>query len=511
MGLFKTKFHPYTLVELTNENCKFVHAQLGNDSSGDGTRENPWRSITRAGSATILFRGITTENTMLSINGGWIVFDDSSSLQIGNHSDGQYAVNHYAANINGNIKKGTWSSCSVFNSVVDGVYEGIVCGGNNFVRELQAGSIIDSAAPFNYTIIDLKNYATGIVRLHNSIVVSSVDLYNYVERSAVNYMVFEYVLFLKRTKWLWNGIQIPIIYNNENDYLQDVYNSLLNFANTEVSDVTDKAYFLAMLDSITKIFYADENGQTNKVVDDSVSPVFNRDGDWSLALRSDNVALFMSNNLSHVGAYKANIGNIQYGNIMNVDPLTGVDTSNIGDLLVTDGSGRFSASEDSLQTRNRMQTNVLIYPRGHRFRGLQSRLRSGLESKLYFGKRQPFSDVGAVLFSPFESIEVIPYDDANTPSDFPRWSAPLNGDCQMWYHTIGARQNRPVLFSDLAGLGLTTEQIGLDVYGLEEYSDWAVTNADFADFTLLSKSGIAKRNIPIKYCKLELNLHYADE
>ncbi len=49
---------------------------------------------------------------------------------------------------------------------------------------------------------------------------------------------------------------------------------------------------------------------------------------------------------------------------------------------------------------------------------------------------------------------------------------------------------------------------------LTEYGDWAVTNADIEDYSLSFKTavaGVSRRNIPVKFCKLELNLNYAEE
>lgn len=68
-NLFKTRFLPNpdgteSTTALTNANTVFIHTYLGDDSTGDGTREKPYRSMTKAltkAGAYILFRGLINE------------------------------------------------------------------------------------------------------------------------------------------------------------------------------------------------------------------------------------------------------------------------------------------------------------------------------------------------------------------------------------------------------------------------------------------------------------------
>lgn len=115
--------------------------------------------------------------------------------------------------------------------------------------------------------------------------------------------------------------------------------------------------------------------------------------------------------------------------------------------------------------------------------------------------------VKAILSTPMESVEILPYSDLTTPHIvIPSFSCPLFGDVKMLfnktslYGIIGA----PVKFSD-------THVVS--VCGLQSptgyYDNWGITNADSA-FTLLATDTVnyyyAVPNI--RYYKTEINGHY---
>ena len=130
--------------------------------------------------------------------------------------------------------------------------------------------------------------------------------------------------------------------------------------------------------------------------------------------------------------------------------------------------------------------------------------------------------VREVLADPMESIEVIPYDDMNTPSSFPKFSAPLaNNSLLIFYTATGATryghtQGTPVLFSHLketnfiADFGNISDKIAY-------YDDFAVSNAD-PEFYLLTNAGLSSQlrgyftqSIPlIRYLRIEINGHKDD-
>lgn len=600
MARFKTYQHPYTKVILTNSNCKFVCVYTGSDSSGLGTRESPYATLTKVQAVSwsnkdVLINGISTENSISALN---ILGDNNQSGFIGIFYLGSgYSYTAY--------------NCVLDNLTMPGnIHSGIGLFGNKI--KLATGNAnqrmelcyIDefrirncAGIPTSNTVRIAKNYAAAKEVLKSFIFIESVDLYNFTSRSNVTYYpIFRYCLFRKLTQWLWNGSTISINWNtnplNSTEYTDEplidrVYNSLLYYANT-IANATDKAYALAILATKETMFYEDANGQTNKVVDDVLYPIFNKYNgttpiDYSLKLAANNVALTMSDIGGYVGAYKANLNHVQFGTILHVNTDGSDDTVTTPDLLISEGLNQFSASDTSLQLRNRIRTIVSEFQRGKVFDGSQSMLTSGIASRLYFGKYQPMVTTGANSTIPVETIEVIPYDaipadnsvaQANNLSEksaFPRFSIMFNGAAEMWY-----KNNVPLLFSQLGSLytgnGTISNTAGSDtvtgvntlfttylvpgdlitvggqtvkvlsiasatsltvdtpitnantnaaytvgIYvdkSLTEYGDWAVTNADIEDYSLSFKTavaGVSKRNIPVRFCKLELNLNYAEE
>lgn len=402
-------------------------------------------------------------------------------------------------------------------------YGSMIAFSRCFVENLYAGKLGNTSSYCkNNTIYNFYNRlgtSSYDLVISNSIFVYSVDLYNSNSRSNLNFIPnFQYCLFRKVTVWKWNGAVIPINYgtygNAVSDYLADVISGLYAYANAMPAG-TDKNYFLAMIPSSnsSNIFYVDLNGQTCKVVEDRPSingskKIFNRyvndaPVDYSLFLDKDNVALTMSDQQSYVGCYKANDDVLSFGAVVNANTDGTDDLGTTPDMLMADGNGKFHVSSaDSVQTRNRVRSNVFTFKRGFSLVGFQSQMKSGLGSRFSIGKFQPYNITNAPTL-PQESIEVIPYDNATTPSAFPRFSAMFNDVCQMWYHTTGAKVGQPVLFNDLLSFfAITTDK------NLTEYGTWAVTNADYETYLLSEKTGVTLKNVPVNFAKVEINLNY---
>lgn len=514
MGLFKN----------TGPFSKYVSPLTGSDSNG-GTITSPYATINKAGTNSILLNGKTNEN-VLSVN----VTGDGPSAEI----TGTVGVNqaYYMGSTFVNVRLGTtYGAVNCFGCVVSEIKNGTGDGrGGHNMQNSFIGTYSDSfyegedqsrtSLHLNNTIFNFNNYqaqSTAKV-MRNNIFINCVDLYNYSALNIACYPIFKYCLFRKATVWKWNGVTIPINYGNygntAGDYMADVISGLYAFANSMVSG-QDKNYFLAMIPSSnsSNIFYVDVNGQTCKVVEDRPSipgskKIFNRyvndsPVDYSLFLSSDNVALTMSDQLSYVGCYKANTKVLTFGEVMHVNADGSDDLATVPDMLISDSNGKFHVSTaDSVQIRNRVRSDVFNFKRGFNLTAFQSQIKSGLGSRFSMGKFQPYNITDAPTL-PQESIEILPYDDENTPSAFPRFSGMFNGECKMWYHTTGAKINQPVLFNDLQSFfAITTDK------SLAEYGTWAVTNADFETYLLSSKTGVTLRNIPVYYCRIELNLNY---
>lgn len=467
MGLFKT----------SGTFTKYVHAQLGSDITGDGSRNNPWATLTKAlGSSNILANGIFIENAQLSN----ATFEINSTLK-GSASGFGYKNlilwtqgSGYASFTRCVFLQST-SLANSYSSANEVLFLGVA----RWASEMATGA----TASYNNTFIGgFENAVTNIstVPLSNSIFSGQINLYNFTSRANITYYpIFQNCLFRKAIIWKWNTAIIPINWTNNpvggaaytNETLMTrVYNSLLFYANSLTAG-PNKTYFLAILATQDTMF------KECVVWDDSDTvnnPIFSRyvDGvpvDYTLALKSNNPALYMSTTGSYVGCYAANVnddghGNhITFGTVKHVDVTTGLDTATAPDLLVQDPSNpaKFSASQSSLQLWNRIRTSVVEYPRGKSFAGMQSQLDSGIASRLFFGKRQKIRTTGDISqkTTAFESVEVIPYDSLPTPNTgaentidnmstlLPRFSAPFNGECLIFY-----KAGVPLKFNDYNGL-----------------------------------------------------------
>lgn len=525
-GIFKTRQSPLSGAALTDVNTIYVCSVVGSDSN-IGLIAAPVATITRATAlitATrkhILIRGKISGNLSYTFAVGvemeFIGDDDSAFLE------GIITIN--PPNNSGqicsfsNLKILTLSFGSAYTLSNTIVIKNCVI---NTLSNTSAGwtgtstitntIVMDFAVrrqPNGYcTNLTINNFNNFIVEVNstmtNYIIMNRIELYN---ASSMLYY-FKYSLLRKSVIWRFNGIDVAITYtvatgNVEVDSEQwktDVFNSLTTYYNG-LGAGTPKTFLGNILTNWTTIF-----DTTNKIVDDiNGTPIFNKYAngvpvDYSLYIHANNPALYMSSTDSYVGSYKPNVNGIIFGAITDVD-VDGTDTANVADLLIHGMNDTFYASNSGIQYRNRIRTNVMTFPRGYSFSGIQSQLNSGINGRYWWGKMQPFTTSSV----PQESIEVIPYDDLTTPSAFPRYSAKLNGDTQMWYHTTGAKIGQPVLFNDLSGFfAITTDK------NLTEYGTYAVTNADYETFLLSSKAGVSLTNIAIKYLKFELNLNYAD-
>jgi hypothetical protein len=121
--------------------------------------------------------------------------------------------------------------------------------------------------------------------------------------------------------------------------------------------------------------------------------------------------------------------------------------------------------------------------------------------------------VKKVLASPLESIEILPYDDANTPStSLPKFSAPLQGDCKMLFYkagnSFGKTAGTPVLFGDTQ-VSAMTDKISYYL-GTTVATGWAVTNADQEFVTLSADTTNYYYDYPtLKYLRLSINAHFS--
>lgn len=513
MPLFTKKYYqnygsngmPTTRVELTDANCAFVHSLFGVDTN-TGARDNPVKTITKGLSlkSYVCCIGVFTEN--IAVASGKYLFSDSDVRILLNGN----IIN--ASMLNGLISDFICNSLSTNNQSIPNL---IV---NSLIGTITSGSMGNPMYKFQFntinsltvagsgtstqniggrqTIINVSfNPTMGTPVYTNHIFINEVNLQSIV----VNYR-FSYCLFRKSTIFKFKGTIIPITYNGDStSYMDDLRNSINAYANT-LADGTDKTW---LLNFAINGFVKTESGLDTCVIHDDILGVkiFNRYSnnipvDYTLNVHPDNPALTMGSDGLHVGAYKPTISAFTYESIQDIDS-NGSPTANTANMLVV--SGKVITVDNTYDTQfwNRATSGIVTLSRGLSFDGLLSDYRSGITKGFYFGKKQVLS----ITNSPRETVEIIPYNDATTPSTFPNFSASLNGTTKIFHL---ASDNSPLLYNQLSTYGYTSD-VDLAIYG-----NYAVTDADSIIYQNIEADlRFVKRDINVRYCKIELNLHYS--
>ena len=296
-----------------------------------------------------------------------------------------------------------------------------------------------------------------------------------------------------------------------------------------------------------------------------------------------NEALWASDTGGYVGCFRpAYACDVETGlsAISNVDE-NGTDSGS-GDLLqIVNGELKFNSASSQLWNRMSDITTINI-PNGSNFKGLNAMSQDGSPFGYYIGKKQTlisptaiaagnaltvgkwykvyndngnsvseailyngvrylpeytflcvtgvttFSEsesgsgsyVKEILSGVLESIEILPYNDMTTPSTFPKFSAPLMGECKLIFYTAsgaaryGKTVGDPVKFADLDLANMLTD-FGTVKNKISYYDTWAISNAD-SEFYLLTNAGLSTtlkgyftQGIPaIKYLRREINGHF---
>ena len=306
--------------------------------------------------------------------------------------------------------------------------------------------------------------------------------------------------------------------------------------------------------------------------------------DFTLNPDPTNEALWASDTGGYVGCFRPAVDGIinQSASVIDVNA-DGSDTANAGNLIQVDASGNLVFSTLSTQLWNRFRdVNCVEILLGSKFKGLNAMSNDGSPFGTYIGKKQNLIDAaivnpgdelavgtmykvfndsaqdvtkaiiynsvqylpeytfmciaGATTFSllnagsgtyvkkvnadVLESIEILPYDNATTPSAFPKFSAPLMGECKLLYYTAagatryGKTAGNPVLFGDLANANMITD-FGIVNDKMSYYDGYAVSNADQEFFTLANPSLTSPKStyftaaIPtLRFLKREINAHF---
>jgi len=565
-SLFKIRCFPNpdgteSTTVIDNSNTAFVHTYVGDDFTGDGTRECPYKSAFKAnqksGISNIIFRGVINEafSTTKPIIGD----DQNQSLII---------LNSFV------------SSKSLLNLTIDGLDlapMGGACIGNIIIKSHFTGTDNYSNSGFflcmgllactdmgiwrNITVSNYKStqYGYGSGTVMNYII---IDEFNVIRNNGT--AIHKYCLILSSAVFKFNDIVInPVFTNDSKANIQILRDAFITAGMSQ--EQCDGILFKDSFGNETnRIVLEERNGGTSGNVfnkyDDNDGKVL----DYSLNPASNNEALYASDLGGYVGCFKpaSRIDNADLSEPVNVNE-SGVDSGEQGTLLTfkqVNGVQSIEFTTGTGQKWNRARTtNTISIPNGVKFPGVNCLSDDGSAFGYYFGKHQNLMGTVAypadilepntiykvcnlnrdiysaaiyngtqylpdyffktgtevlnfsllnegsgtfvrkVLATPLESIEVIPYDDMNTPSAFPKFSCPLFGDVQMLFWKTGERINTPILFSDIAGL---TDKIPY-------YNDWAITNAD-QEFVLVSsdtENNYYKTPV-LKFLRLELNAHF---
>ena len=568
---------------LTTSNCAYCCSFIGSDANA-GTKELPYGTLTKSVASgkqyiypvgTFIENVTTFNNSVFSTYLGSCYFSGSVTIS-GNTASRR--IDNIIFNSCSNTVGSSMYNCQF--TFLSGLYQDAssISGSSNLhAKTYNAIGMGNDIRVFsNLTAGVFKNYlsSSSYNTLYNGLIYEVMDLYNYTALTVSVYPIFTNSLLRKSLVWKWNGVIVPITYtaatgNLATDSAQwktDIFNSLTTYYNT-LSTSTSKTYLASILSNWSAIFPS-----TTMVVDDiNCCPIFNLYSsgapvDYSLKISTTNPALTMSSVNSYVGAYKASITPTYDLTTLKELDSNGNETSNTPDILVLGTNGSLYPSPSATQFRNRVKTNLVVYPRGYSFDGVQSLLTSGLAARYGYGKYQSYT----TSYTPQESVEIEPKNADGSDSTFPKFSAKLNGVTQMWYHQYGtgtvaittggvitgtgtafltqfvvgqpfyvgneghvvtsitsntvmnvaswsvavaagakyasvptSKINTPVLFSDLASYYAISSDLNMT-----EYGTWAVTNADYDSYYLNQKTGVQLTSIVLFVFKFIININY---
>lgn len=257
-----------------------------------------------------------------------------------------------------------------------------------------------------------------------------------------------------------------------------------------------------------------------------------------------------------------------YTSVINVNS-DGTDSGSTGNLLVQNSDDSVTFNTSSGQTWNRFRsTNVIALSPGNNFTGAQGMTTDGTTYGTYFGKNQVImatstispgatltvgtwykvinatkivnnaivyngvtylpgytflcvvastvyalsvggsgTVVKAIIGTPMESMEILPYSDMTTPSvTVPSFSAPLVGTVMMLFNktSLYGTIDAPVKFSDTHVLAVCPLRLPSGYY-----NSWGITNAD-PEFVLLASdtTNYYYKTPVLRFLKIEINGHY---
>ena len=401
-NLFKTKYLPNydgsnSATVLNDSNTAFIHTYIGDDSTCDGTRAYPYRSMGKAllkGMTYIVFRGVINEPFSTNTN---IVGDDINQIIIGTDYS---TYNPRSRRLTTSLSNITY----VQNQAYGGnIYTGNIStnslGKNNLFKLTYTLAPTDSDSIYNDTINNLIVFNGNTIQygysvtMRNSIVIGSLNIL------ASSSLTMTYCVFSTSTIFKYNGTTIttPTWTNDSKTNMGLLKTALL------AKGMSLSAYNLCFPvngfgEDTCRIIWENRNGGTHP-------NIFNKyDGsgnvlDWTLNPDMNNESLFCGDTGGFVGCFRptsainSTSGNA-LGNVVDVD-VNGNDTVNVADLMVKniDDTISFQTSATS-QTWNRLRgTSTITIPGGRVFKGINGITLDGSPFGHYIGKHQNIMDV----------------------------------------------------------------------------------------------------------------------
>jgi hypothetical protein len=551
-----------------NSNTAFVHSYLGDDLTGDGTRENPYRTVNKArqksGISYIVFRGIINEY----ISGGRLIGDDINQIVVHNY----YYVGSICTRVTFDFFKNTnfWDTAS-YNVIV--LYSN---SSRNSNQNYNSYCLFQDMSTEGYNDGYVVNCTIKDSDLRTSVNNTSKNnlIYNSTNVSSSG-IVYKNFVFLSSCIFKYNGTVVPSP-TWTNDPKGNINLLRTAYVKAGMSQINADALFYKDVfgNETCQIVWEKRNGG----ILPNIFNKYNVDGtiaDFTLNPDPHNVALWASDIGGYVGCFKPAETISMADPIINVNS-DGTDDIIAGTLLQYSGDN-LVFNNLSTQTWNRMRSaNVTFIPNGSKFKGSGSMSKDGSPFGTYIGKYQYLIDTiqinpgdtltvgslykvfndtsnnidnailynnvqylpeytfqciaGVTIFSllnsgsgtyvkriiadPMESIEIFPYDNPTTQSAFPPFSVPLMGEVKILFYTAagakryGKTTGAPVLFGDLVNVNFGVDFSTLVNNKIAYYNNYAISNADQEYVVLSSNTNYFIVAIPtLNYFKTEINAH----
>ena len=412
-NLFKTIWIPNadgsnSTTACNNTNTAFVHTYIGDDNTGNGTRQFPYRSVNKAaqksGISYIVFRGVVNEYFVTSKT---LIGDDiNQNLIVSNYNPVGSFFARVQTDIYPRVNYGTNSYLVV--SAITGISDmpsnsnfcffsnGFTTGGGFTNNVSQANCTYNKICPV------LAVQSTNSTKNH--IIIGTVEL------SAIQYL--RYSVLSSNNIFKLNGIVISGITwtNDSKANVQLLRNACITAGMNSATALTMFAQD-SFGNETCQIVWEQRNGGTLP----NIFNAYNLDGtvaDYTLNPDPTNVALYASDIGGYVGCFKPanselNPTNNNFDTPINVNS-DGTDnivsgSTVTGTLLTVNSDNSLTFSTISSQIWNRLKGNQTIFiPNGHKFNGINSITQDGSPWGYYFGKYQTL--MGGTLYQPTDTL-----------------------------------------------------------------------------------------------------------